>query len=415
MDLKLHKKPLSLYLSWFSFFPCPFQNDVLECQSSRDLGFGDEIKDGATENNIFSFSPKSFYKSNSKPVAKNDLNSSSSKKKKKKKTKKNTSHFNNPMTSSTKERALSRTIIQDPKIMLQQVKVKIEKLPAKQITSNMIVSVSEDLSKRVMVSPKRKGEAASTDGWFASSKRSRTGSESPPTTPAKTTPPPSSLIRPAILNVQSPSSKGVQQKFSSNPKVNSKNNPFLPPIKSSSYLFAGLEDFEQAEEIIDEEEEVISEEEEDPQINLIEDNKDGYEDLAPSLSQVDESIVKEIEKEEEKEQKDVQKKEEEKKDDFKAPPQQRIRFPAQEPKNLIECKWKECQMVFTTFGSLSDHLKVSGAQKKSNLFFLPHNFNSFSSPCRLVLRVSFRRLAPRRSKKVFFPSYIGCNQTSQRE
>ena len=175
--------------------------------------------------------------------------------------------------------------------------------------------------------------------------------------------------------MRSPSSK-VQQKFSSSnngdaPNTHSKNNnPFLPAIKSSSYLFDGLEDFEQAEEeeIIDEDEEEGSDDEESPSINLVEDNKDGYEEQAPSLSQVDAAIVSEIKKEEEKEEKEKQKTEalplplptevdnNKKKEDFKTP--QKIRFPAQEPKNLIECKWKQCQMVFTTFGSLSDHLKV---------------------------------------------------------
>ena len=37
----------------------------------------------------------------------------------------------------------------------------------------------------------------------------------------------------------------------------------------------------------------------------------------------------------------------------------KIRFPAmQGPTNMIECKWLECQMSFTTYGRLSDHLKV---------------------------------------------------------
>ena len=38
---------------------------------------------------------------------------------------------------------------------------------------------------------------------------------------------------------------------------------------------------------------------------------------------------------------------------------QKIRFPAiQGPNNMIECKWSNCQMSFTTYGRLSDHLKV---------------------------------------------------------
>ena len=38
---------------------------------------------------------------------------------------------------------------------------------------------------------------------------------------------------------------------------------------------------------------------------------------------------------------------------------QKIRFPAtQGPNNMIECKWTDCQMSFTTYGRLSDHLKV---------------------------------------------------------
>ena len=37
----------------------------------------------------------------------------------------------------------------------------------------------------------------------------------------------------------------------------------------------------------------------------------------------------------------------------------KIRFPAmQGPTNMIECKWLDCQMSFTTYGRLSDHLKV---------------------------------------------------------
>ena len=40
-------------------------------------------------------------------------------------------------------------------------------------------------------------------------------------------------------------------------------------------------------------------------------------------------------------------------------PKQKIRFPAvQGPTNMIECKWLDCQMSFTTYGRLSDHLKV---------------------------------------------------------
>lgn len=398
-----------------------------ECQSTRDLGFGDEIKDSRSrssvtpENNIFSFSPKSFYKSNPKPVVSTTTATTTttahvqqhsflkktkpSSKKKKKKTKKNTSHFNRPVLTGIQSEQFPTgssplpplSVIQDPKIMLQQVKVKIEKLPAKQITSNIIMSVSDDLCKQVNVSPKRRkrdqtaanASASPSDdihSWFA--KRSK---HSPPTTPQKSTPPtPSGLIRPAILNVQSPSSK-VQQKFSSNSSnstsISSQNNPFLPSMKSSSYLFDGLEDFEQAEEIIEEDEEALSgtDAEEESPINLVEDNKEGYEEQAPSLIQVDKAIVKEIEKEEEKEKKKGEEekgKEEQKKDeDFKTP--QRIRFPAQEPKNLIECKWKGCQMVFTTFGSLSDHLKVR--RKKTRLFFV------FK-----IVFSCFRGLAPRR-------------------
>ena len=37
----------------------------------------------------------------------------------------------------------------------------------------------------------------------------------------------------------------------------------------------------------------------------------------------------------------------------------KIRFPAaQGPNNMIECKWLDCEMSFTTYGRLSDHLKV---------------------------------------------------------
>ena len=38
----------------------------------------------------------------------------------------------------------------------------------------------------------------------------------------------------------------------------------------------------------------------------------------------------------------------------------KIRFPAaQGPNNMIECKWLGCEMSFTTYGRLSDHLKVT--------------------------------------------------------
>ena len=38
----------------------------------------------------------------------------------------------------------------------------------------------------------------------------------------------------------------------------------------------------------------------------------------------------------------------------------KIRFPAvQGSNNLIECKWRDCESRFTTYGKLSDHLKVS--------------------------------------------------------
>jgi hypothetical protein len=48
-----------------------------------------------------------------------------------------------------------------------------------------------------------------------------------------------------------------------------------------------------------------------------------------------------------------------------------IRFPpVQGSNNLIPCKWRDCNMSFTAYGKLSDHLKVNSSICLSALFDL---------------------------------------------
>ena len=319
------------------------QNKEPVClKTSDDLGYGDEIKDEP----VTGISAESFY---SKPNAKK-----------------------RPKCSVI---AIATATDLDPKItLLQEVKVKLERLPLKE---------AMDGFSRIKVSPPRKrrgsGLRDGNGGWFAKrARKDKTGSNldlyfgNP------------KLIRPPILNVESKAADSAAAQ------------PFLPqPSKrSSSYLFGGGDDDDEFERVPDDEvivtdtddEEEEEETEDDDDIEVIEvkkqqSEKEGFEASA-AISPTD--IKREDDRKDEirviKEapaiiQKPVPDAVEpvadatipllmrlKKEANAASTDPAKIRFPAPASsgnRNMIECKWTDCQMSFTTYGKLSDHLRVS--------------------------------------------------------
>ena len=303
-----------------------------------DLGYGDEIRDEQPAE-CGGISAESFY---SKP--------------------------------KTKKRKAASDL--DPKMaLLQEVKVKLERLPLKE---------AMDGFSRIKVSPprKRRGSGQREDangGWFA--KRAKTDKGGSNLDLYFGNP---KLIRPPILNVKAKDN---------DPEA--KSRPFLPqppppPSKGSSYLFGGSGDDDEFERVPDDEVIVTDDTdteddtEEDDDIEVIEvKKKEGFEASA-AISPAD------IKREDDRKD-DVVEIEEApvvvEKPALPAVPEHvptstipllmrlkkeattaaatdpaKIRFPAPASsgnRNMIECKWTDCQMSFTTYGKLSDHLRVS--------------------------------------------------------
>ena len=346
-----------------------------------------------------------------------DLVKKHSKKKKKKKRSRKFPHLLLGKSSGLKINS------DDPKLMFHQVKVELEKLP--------MLKEAEDRFARINVSPPKKKRAMDDDNddddgdnnssscWFA--KRSKIDLAAQAVNNSslfgnKDV----KLIRPAVLTVKEEADddgSSSSSKFSPKKTLNDGAAAAFLPLNttkviqnssssSSGYLFGGGDDFEQVpdDEIIiddDDDDDLDDDEDEDDDddvevIGVLENKgrkKEGFEaevDLAPpilspvhikqedssSSAAVQESssssscppppptstpppptipILMRFKKEEPKEQ-------------------QQIRFPLQ-PGNrgcsMIECKWTDCQMSFTTHGKLSDHLRVREKGKISKL--LPLN------------------------------------------
>ena len=276
-------------------------------------------------------------------------------------------------------------LIRDPKIMRSQVQVVLERLPL----VDDVTTVSEKLLNQVRVTPEKvlnslKRKRDPNDGnsdigecWFAKRSFTSQNMKSDSIENGK-----KQLIRPSKfsspekdLNTSEPLRGG---KFTltddSTSSLTSPHNPFLPPLKSS-YLFGFNDDFEcvPAEELI------VSEEDEDH--NVDDHNVDDDAEDSPLIIDEDsiqnENDAKIVEYASPITQQqssnndmlkitnDVTEIESNKQMEIMKPPNlienqfKKIRFPATERrKNMIECKWKNCQMTFTTHGKLSDHLKV---------------------------------------------------------
>ena len=311
------------------------QNKVcLGNKTSDDLGYGDEIK----EEPAAGISAESFY---SKPAA-------------------------------AKKRPKNDPKI-DPKIMLlQEVKVKLERLPLKE---------AMDGFSRIKVSPPRKRKSEekgdSGGGWFA--KRSKADKGGGANLDVYFGNP--RLIRPPILNVNS--------------KVAAKSSgPFLPQPPTSGYLFGG-DEFERVSPVVTDSEEEVTDSDTDTDIEVIEvkkkEEKDGFEAAAAvspiikiedEISAADPVIVDPVIQKDPvilKPTPEVPPPVKEptvlpepfsgtipllmrmKKETLEKADPAKIRFPAPSSGNrsMIECKWTDCQMSFTTHGKLSDHLRVS--------------------------------------------------------
>ena len=285
----------------------------------------------------------------------------------------------------------------DPKMaLLQEVKVKLERLPLKE---------AMDGFSRIKVSPPRKrrgsgqGDAGggSGGGWFAKRAKTEKGGSNLDVYFGNP-----KLIRPPILNVKAKDESGAKHAAASPPFL-----PQAPPpaSKTSSYLFGGSGDDDEFErvpddEVIvtddtedDDEEEEETEEEEDDDIEVIEvkkRKKEGFEATA-ALSPAD--IKREEDRKDLVEGAEVIKeslavvqkpavpaavpeaavpsstipllmrlKKEATAAAASSSDPAKIRFPAPASsgnRNMIECKWTDCQMSFTTYGKLSDHLRVS--------------------------------------------------------
>lgn len=338
-----------------------------DCQSSikDDLGFGDEIKEEDAMTIAGGISPKSFYP-----------NSNSSRKKKNR----NKASNNSVMSAIANNRLKidsSLNLNCDPKIMFQQVKVKLEKLPLKEV-----MAANEAKFSKINVSPPRKRTAKrkTSDDWFAAKRSRKNLSLKSSDAPCSSSSDSPRLIRPAILTVAETAQKELS-KFSPCKKTEDAATAFLPlSASASSYLFGGgSDDFERVpdDEIIidddeDDDDEDDSEDDDDIEVlsvlekvsNREEEEKEGYEAEAPVLSPIQPLEIKEEERSavEESSSSSVPptipllarlKKEE------TQAAENKIRFPAPCGNgNMIECKWTNCQMNFTTYGKLSDHLRV---------------------------------------------------------
>ena len=333
------------------------QNKVQVCtKTCDDLGYGDEIKDEPALGVGCGISAESFY---SKPNAKK--------------------------RSKSGVAAAATAADLDPKItLLQEVKVKLERLPLKE---------AMDGFSRIKVSPPRKrrgsgerrdgsGKGDGNGGWFA--KRAKTDKVGSNLDVYFGNP---KLIRPPILNVKATDDSKANKSAAAL-------QPFLPqqPSKRSSYLFGGGDDDDEFERVPDDEvivtddtdDEEEDETEDDDDIEVIEvkkkSPKDGFEAsaaISPAVIKLEDAIsvaagpvIKAAAPEVQKPVVPIvpdavpatipllmrMKKEASAASAVPA----KIRFPAPSSgnRNMIECKWTDCQMSFTTYGKLSDHLRV---------------------------------------------------------
>eukprot|EP00095_Tigriopus_kingsejongensis_P003431 maker-scaffold110_size354795-snap-gene-1.5 protein:Tk03431 transcript:maker-scaffold110_size354795-snap-gene-1.5-mRNA-1 annotation:"hypothetical protein L798_08557" len=349
--------------------PSPRENPFLEQTSAipsvkkelqqvedhpKDLGFGDEIIKEEPSDSIqpfpshhFTISTKSFYNCPSKPVVGGcfpkkiksnkcltvDLyklplisnDAVATKKKKKKKRLKMSPTVLDTLKNNKVKVSKHFKLTQDPKIMYQQPQVKIKRLP---VSTNMIMSVSEDLLSRVSVSPKKKKHrkrklesAEDAPEWFATvgPKKAKVAGHSEFLADRV-------LIRPPILNVtptkeEPPEEPEVPEEVSDLPEPVA--SRFTSPASKSLSSNTSSEPTEEEE---DETKAVIKTLKGSPIGDL--DFLFGLKDDGSKCSASNGVATK-------------------------------IRFPAvQGPKNMIECKWNSCQKKFTTYGKLSDHLKA---------------------------------------------------------
>ena len=174
------------------------------------------------------------------------------------------------------------------------------------------------------------------------------------------------LIRPAVLNVKATAeeltSLSKPTLLSTHINKPKPNNPFLPPAKTS-FLFGNSDDFETADFNDDEAVLEIDEDtpdelddksptEEDRKSEFLFQNKVVKPSTPPvSPKKIEVSISSEHSALPILSDKSIKK---------EPPTNTQLRFPTvQGSTNLIECKWKGCDGRFTTYGRLSDHLKVS--------------------------------------------------------
>ena len=459
-------------------FTFDFQEDLVECESPKDLGFVDTVVkkkkkkkylnqflENSSNNELTptknqngtkcSFSPKSFYKTN-RPQTSNDLNSrkrcnielcSEPPKKMAKRPEPVTqipirklSHgqrgniMSKAQVNMCLEPVVTNLIHTDPKLTHKAL-VKISKLPQKSLktqasfktpntsarytssknnsaisTSSAKSSANNDALNSVTermthtrVSPLKSSPENQKTAW----KFGHTANSNPtlPSTYATltttSTQSPSKLLRPAILNVATPQKPEIKQEPRCNTFTNGSssstskpslpsNNPFLPTemFRKTSFLFGGDSDFQSAE---------FFDNEEIGNILYIdgdeEDDDDSSSDI-PSLSQNHSSATSLSSSQHIFGSGLTDPQCTDSKDDLRsylfntfasankpdskpelvpvvtksepvsteaATPEvcNKLRFPVvQGSNNLIPCKWRDCNINFTTYGNLSDHLKV---------------------------------------------------------
>lgn len=351
-----------------------------ESSQNRDLGLGDEIKDDEAEDpGLASMQEKCLEPVTPSPVVRSFKQ-------------------RDEVTEADKEckfslmAAIANTnlsmadrlaLIRDPKLMRSRVQVRLEKVTAAPGPSSRML-------KRAL--KRKRSECENHSTWFAKRSVVVRSIHSTTTTSSSSHPSPTlkanGLIRPAVLNV-SPSktnqdlgkfsSANTSTLISSQPLNSNVTNPFLPPAKST-FLFG----FSEFEAVPPEERLVISEEDdededEDDDLVIQTDVEDSTTDTPPSLPPPPPPPASPPQPlEPQQQQKLVAEAVANAEDVLLHPdkavasttanaspvvtelPATKLRFPA--PKipttNLIECKWQGCQMKFTTYGKLSDHLKV---------------------------------------------------------
>ena len=243
-------------------------------------------------------------------------------------------------------------LIRDPKIMRSRVAVEVERLSEAKIARLTKPETSrsalvEELLAPVIVSPKskkhrrgkkrRKSGGASEDdlgSWFA--KRSFVKPKKISSSPQEDQ---QQLIRPAVFTVANEEEDEGFLKESSK-RLNEEVNPFVPPTsKNSPYLFGFSDDFECVPP-----EDLPSDDEDDEDAF-----KEPEQEVKTAPIEVDDEPTIDILRRSSASAAEQQ-------------PPTKLRFPNLRPggadNSLIACKWQNCQMKFTSYGKLSDHLKV---------------------------------------------------------